>query len=457
MNTISEFTRRRFLKTSIAAVGAAALPLDGFAAAGSAKYTRYNVMSAGGKKALASYAKGVEAMLRLPADHPQNWFRNTFIHLMDCPHGNWWFYVWHRGFLGFFEETIRNLSGDKEFAIPYWDWTTLPQIPESMFDGVLTPQDHSFEPYTDVTGNGVSGNIAYAPTCASRYLTRDNPKLDKATTYDVSPFIVYSGLLPTDFYNPVSYLSFNSSKTPSHDTQPGGPNSFFSVLEGFPHNKVHNYLGGVGPLDPGPYGNMTNFLSPVDPIFFLHHSNMDRLWDVWTRKQKRLNLPYLPKEPDLKTLSDEPFLFYVNGKGEQVGVSHAGEYLSTERVIVPTDAIKSHLASTQAASLIAQVTLPEPGAMSSVREFDVVVGAPADMTQVDPDSPYYAGTIAFFGSMAHMKAARDATFNVPLPKAPQAFHNFEAVRSVPLDIRVLPSHGHGAKAPVLKSVTVRML
>ena len=536
MNTISEFTRRRFLKTSIAAVGAAALPLDGFAAAGSAKYTRYNVMSAGGKKALASYAKGVEAMLRLPADHPQNWFRNTFIHLMDCPHGNWWFYVWHRGFLGFFEETIRNLSGDKEFAIPYWDWTTLPQIPESMFDGVLTPQDHSFEPYTrnlavftsfiqpaltdywnklsaaqraqlnvrgyadfnsmwnDVTGNGVSGNIAYAPTCASRYLTRDNPKLDKATTYDVSPFIVYSGLLPTDFYNPVSYLSFNSSKTPSHDTQPGGPNSFFSVLEGFPHNKVHNYLGGVGPLDPGPYGNMTNFLSPVDPIFFLHHSNMDRLWDVWTRKQKHLNLPYLPGPPDLKTLSDEPFLFYVNGKGEQVGVSHAGEYLSTERfdynyepgfgenvaggtgaglkakpplrgvlkgstasVIVPTDAIKSHLASAQAASLIAQVTLPEPGAMSSVREFDVVVGAPADMTQVDPDSPYYAGTIAFFGSMAHMKAARDATFNVPLPKAPQAFHNFEAARSVPLDIRVLPSHGHGAKAPVLKSVTVRML
>ena len=85
-----------------------------------------------------------------------------------------------------------------------------------------------------------------------------------------------------------------------------------------PHNQVHNCIGGVGPLDPGPYGNMTNFLSPVDPIFFLHHSNMDRLWDVWTRKQKALNLPYLPPQPDLKTLSDEPFLFFVDGQGKYV-------------------------------------------------------------------------------------------------------------------------------------------
>ena len=54
-----------------------------------------------GQKMLASYAKGVDAMLKLPADHPQNWFRNAFTHLMDCPHGNWWFYVWHRGYLGY--------------------------------------------------------------------------------------------------------------------------------------------------------------------------------------------------------------------------------------------------------------------------------------------------------------------------------------------------------------------
>jgi len=68
-------------------------------------------------------------------------------------------------------------------------------------------------------------NMAYAIACGSRYLTRDNPKLDEKTAYNVSPFVVLSGLLPTDFYNPVMQLSFNSSKTPSHNTQPG-QNSF---------------------------------------------------------------------------------------------------------------------------------------------------------------------------------------------------------------------------------------
>jgi len=540
MTEINDVTRRSFIQTTMVAAGAAAFPFGSVGAqtTAPAKYTRYNVMSPKGQKALASYAKGVEAMLKLPANHPQNWFRNAFIHLMDCPHGNWWFYVWHRGYLGFFEETIRNLSGDASFAIPYWDWTTLPQIPDSMFDGPLNPQNHPFEPYTsnlavftsfiqpalqtfwnslnadqraqlnvrgypefenlwnDVTGfspsanNGISGNIAYATTCASRYLTRDNPKLDKKTAFDVSPFVILAGLLPIDFYNVNAILSFTSSKTPSHNTQPSSA-THFSTLEGMPHNKVHNYIGGVGPLDPGPYGNMTNFLSPVDPIFFLHHSNMDRLWDVWTRKQKALRLPYLPPEPDLTTLSEEPFLFYVNGSGGYVGATKAGEFLSTERfqynyesgfgeeIVTPPDGAKSTLTATgevkggtasikvpraavnehlssEAPSLLAEITVARPSHASLTREFDVIVGAPEGVTQVDADSPYYAGTIAFFGAMGHaaeMTMSEDAKFVVPLPKRREAFQNLEAAQ-VSVNIKVVPTQAYG-KPTALKAVTVR--
>lgn len=536
------YTRRDFLLTTAAVVGATALPFKPLRAA--AKYRRYNVTSPQGRKMLASYAKGVEAMMKLPADHPQNWFRNAFIHLMDCPHGNWWFYPWHRGYLGYFERTIRALSGDDTFAIPYWDWTQTPQIPDSMFDGVLTPTNHAFEPYTgnlalftsfikpaltsywntlspaqhtqldargykalddlwnDVNGfnpspsvqAGISGNESFAVTCGARYLSRNNPKLDPKTTYDVSPFIVGAGLLPTDFYNPVNYLSFASSKTPSHNSQAAGANSF-STLEGFPHNKVHNCIGGVGPLDPGPYGNMTNFLSPVDPIFFLHHSNMDRLWDVWTRKQKRLNLPYLPGGQDLKTLSEEPFLFYVDGKGGFVGAGKAGDYLSTDAfnydyepgfgedivqppsavpksgktaprfngvvsanvgsVDVPRAAIQGHLADKSQRPLMAEVTLPRPGGMSTAREFDVIVNAPADVTQVSADSPYYAGTIAFFGAMmGGMDMSADATFAVPLPKTLHAFTALGAQDKATLNVRLVPSHEQGGRAPALKAVSI---
>jgi tyrosinase len=533
-------TRRRFLQTTIVAAGAAALPFDGvMAQSASARYTRYNVMSANGQRALASYAKGVEAMLKLPPTHPQNWFRNAFIHLMDCPHGNWWFYVWHRGYLGYLEETIRNLSGDRNFAIPYWDWTTLPRIPEPMFDGPLNPQNMPFERYTrnladfssfikpaltaywnslsaaqraqlktrgyatfdslwnDVDGydpstqNGIAGNIAYANTCGSRYLTRDNPKFDARTAYDVSLPVIVSGLKPQLFYSPDISLSFTSSKTASHEVQPNGSTQF-SILEGLPHNNVHNYTGGVGPLDPGPYGNMTNFLSPVDPIFFLHHSNMDRLWDVWTRKQKRLGLPYLPTGKDLVTLSTEPFLFYVNGEGHYVGTSHAGDYLSTERfhydyepgsgehelaaakvasakkqtlsmkgevkggiasVTVPRAAVQEHLSAAEP-TLIAEVRVQRPGPRALTRAFDVIVGAPAGVTHVDPSSPYYAGTIAFFGHMNHdMNMSEDATFAVPLPKRPEAFHSLEAT-NVAVNIRIIPAQARGQATP-LKAVSVR--
>lgn len=537
---ISPVTRRTFLKTSIAATaGAASLPLTSHAfMRPTAKYTRYNIMSEGGKKAVASYAKAIRIMLKLPADNPQNWFRNAFIHLMDCPHGNWWFYTWHRGYLGYFEETVRNLSQDSSFAFPYWDWTTLPEIPSVMFNDVLTPIDEAFAPYTknfaaftnfiqrdlkyywnglssaqrtqlntrgytnfdlmwnDVNGYnpssqlGISGNMAYAITCGARYLSRDNPTFDSKTAYAVSPFIVNSGLNPVDFYNPDITLSFNSAKTPSHNTPPGA--NSFSILEGYPHNKVHNYIGGVGPLDPGPYGSMTNFLSPVDPIFFLHHSNMDRLWDVWTRKQQSIGKPYLPSAQDMPAFAREPFLFYVNGQGQYVGTSTAGEYLSMDRwnyqyepgypddlriisqnadnsakprirgivranratVAVPSSSIQEHLAQ-GAASLVAEVTLPHPGPNSPTREFDVLVGAPPGVTSVDADSPYYAGTIAFFGNMAHAHGTMaEAKFAVPLPKKPQAFKGLGAAATATVDIRIVPAHGSG-KAPVLKSVAVR--
>jgi len=46
---------------------------------------------------------------------------------------------------------------------------------------------------------------------------------------------------------------------------------------------VHNYVGGT-------MGNMT---SPNDPVFWLHYSNVDRLWVDWLHRHPEL-CPYLP-------------------------------------------------------------------------------------------------------------------------------------------------------------------
>src|SRR5215813_9084513 len=119
----SGLDRRRFLASLGAATALSAIPAA--SAQPAVKYTRYNATSAEGKRMLASYAKGIQVMLGLPAKHPHNWFRNAFVHFMDCPHGNWWFYVWHRGYVGLFEQTIRKLSNDPVFTMPFWDWSEL--------------------------------------------------------------------------------------------------------------------------------------------------------------------------------------------------------------------------------------------------------------------------------------------------------------------------------------------
>ncbi|WP_448956384.1 tyrosinase family protein [Labrys neptuniae] len=531
----ASITRRGFLGT--AAAGLAALHFSPARAA--AKYRRWNVASPQGQKMLASYAKGVQAMLALPPDNPHNWFRNAFVHLMDCPHGNWWFYVWHRGYIGNFEQTIRELSGDPDFTLPYWDWTQSPQIPDSMFDGVLTPTSSAFAPYTenlaiftrfiqqdlmkywnglsssqtgqlatrgykqfgdmwnDVTGAGVAGNESFAVTSGARYLSRTNPKLDASTTYAVSPFMVYSGLLANDFNNAVNYLSFTSSKTSSHNAAASGPQAF-SVLEGQPHNLVHNCIGGVGAIDPGPYGNMTNFLSPVDPIFFLHHANMDRLWDVWTRKQQSLNQAYLPAGKELAQLSSEPFLFFVDAKGNYLTNGKAGDYLSTDvfgydyepgfgedvihsgtaqlaarratplkaklrantaSVSIPAATVKLRSEDAIPKPLMAEITVTRPHLPSDARQFDVVVNAPSGVTQVGPDSPYYGGTIGFFGPpMGGMNMSHDATFVIPIPNKLPAFTATEATQgAAALNIRVQPSHGQQGTTPTLKAVSIGTL
>nr|WP_281384691.1 tyrosinase family protein [Nitrospirillum iridis] len=482
-------------------------------------------------------------MIKLPPSDPRNWFRNAFIHMMDCPHGNWWFFIWHRGYLGYFEQTIRALSGDDTFAIPYWDWTELPRIPKEMFDGPLDPTHHMYEPYThnlavftayiqptlksywatltpaqqaqlnargyqtfgdmwnDVTAyvpsmqTGVTGNVAFAPTCGARYLSPDNPKLDARTTKAVSAPTVGAGLKPTLFYDADITKSFTSSKTPSHNTAPSGSTKF-SILEGQPHNLTHNCIGGVGALDPGPYGNMTNNLSPVDPIFFLHHSNMDRLWEVWTNKQKRLKLPYLPTGPDLVTLGQEPFLFYVNAEGQYVGTTTAKDFFSTDRfdydyqpgfgdqldLPAPRTAVAAAAASsfkgtlkgkaatmtvsrTAAAShqaaavpeLALEITLPHPSGGTGGRAFDVLVNAPPGTTEVTPDSPYYAGTISFFGSlMPGMKMSADATFVIPLPTTLTALQS-PGANGAALTVQLVPVDGHAEETPAIKEASVKTL
>lgn len=539
--TAMSHTRRTFIKTTTAAAaGAAVLSSTRAFAQGAAKFVRLNVNDPRATSTLASYKKAVRAMLALPPADPRNWYRNALVHTLDCPHGNWWFLPWHRGYLGWFEQTCRELSGDPSFAMPYWDWSEQPdptkpfqpRVPASMFDDVLTPTNpayisafkdfeaafkgligkadywtlsHPFEAatqYGQLLARGLRFNedlwfdIAADPRgkyfyelAEARGLTQAKPELDEDTRTAVSRPTLLAALRPADF------VSFGSSRAPNHGASRGS-----APLESGPHNLIHNNVGGVTTVT-GPDGKrvttnvggfMQDLMSPVDPLFFLHHANIDRLWDVWTRKQQNRGLPILPdgylvnpavRDTDYYRWSTEPFLFFVNAKGQAVSQKTAGDYASIgafnyeyqpgsgeEVVALPPKSLTVNVQSpaltfqpsarvvsaaapppTPAdtafdvpAALLAAATPANPrvllakitvdlSSLEHASRLRVFVNAPAG-DALGPASPHHAGTFAPFGH----RHSGEFTFTIPLSIALATLRSRDLLDTTqPLRIRVV--------------------
>lgn len=142
----------------------------------------------------------------------------------QCRHGVSYFFAWHRGFLIYFERRIREASGNPNFTLPYWDYYRNPKIPTIFAEPLL--EDGSPNPlyWPDRTGKVITG-LSYAPFA------------------------------------------------PSVTTFPFGPgDTFEDLVERNPHGHVHDQVGGSMGSVP---------TAPADPIFWVHHSNIDRYWSAW--------------------------------------------------------------------------------------------------------------------------------------------------------------------------------
>ena len=187
---------------------------------------------------LAAYRSAVQQMKNLPQSDPRNWRRQAEIHQNNCPHGNWYFLPWHRKYVLDFEEICRDLSGNQNFALPYWNWTQTRSIPGPFWRGTLL----------DTT----------------RVVDRD----DTIPAQFVGQPIIDNILRQTDFELFASFRPDGQNNTNQNWQQaPGGK----AQLERTPHDNVHVWIS----------GNMGTFMSPLDPIFWLHHCNIDRLWAEW--------------------------------------------------------------------------------------------------------------------------------------------------------------------------------
>jgi len=206
---------------------------------------------------LSAYRKAISTMKKWAManmNDRRGWVAQAARHRTDCPHGNWFFLPWHRAYLYYFEEICRQASGDADFALPYWDWTKDPIIPASFWDG-------EFNADRAIGRNG-------------RY---------------VADFVGPAVILRIG--NLRDFTSFGGLKAKTlKEMVPGGGGE----LESTPHNYVHRRTGRL-------MGDVNT--AALDPIFWLHHANVDRLWADWD-----LNHPGLtPQDKDWLDL-EMPFI-----------------------------------------------------------------------------------------------------------------------------------------------------
>jgi hypothetical protein len=93
------------------------------------------------------------------------------------------------------------------------------------------------------------------------------------------------------------------------------------TLEGRPHNFVHRWVG----------GDMVTVGSPYDPIFWLHHCNVDRLWSEWIRRHP-------DGMPNDTVWLDTPFKnHFCDRKGALIATTSDDTPITTRQMLVSED------------------------------------------------------------------------------------------------------------------------
>ncbi|KAJ9081122.1 hypothetical protein DSO57_1018144 [Entomophthora muscae] len=184
----------------------------------------------------------------------------THLHNKNLIHGSAVFLPWHRHFLHIFQKEIRKV--DPSVVVPYWDWTRNSNEPHKSrvfewlgSDGVGKERcvklgGKPLEVMID--DNGVN------PHCLRR-------KFDLGGK--LSAFMGTSG---------IKKILKQRAFWP-----------FAERLEAQPHASPHDNLG----------GDMGSMSSPNDPLFWLHHAMVDRIYTSWQFNNPNKYIPDSEDEP----------------------------------------------------------------------------------------------------------------------------------------------------------------
>jgi len=204
------------------------------------------------------------------------------------------FLPWHQIFLLDFEQDLQHVSGNPDLGVPYWDWTVDANLDdpagssiwdEDFMGGDGDPSDGNAVktgPFRDgaweiVNGNGNPEGPLRRNLGASGQLNLPNRgaiiQVMERQNYDRENW------------------DHNSRR------------SFRNRLERA-HNTIHGWVG----------GSMTVMTTPNDPVFFLHHCFVDKIWCDWQHRYPNQGYQPTGQGPSGQNLNDqmEPTVYGVN-------------------------------------------------------------------------------------------------------------------------------------------------
>jgi tyrosinase len=223
----------------------------------------------------------------------------------QCQHQSWYFLPWHRGYLAAFEEIVRAAivaaGGPDDWALPYWNYSDSTQP-----NARTMPDAFDLATLPDGSDNPLRVERRFGDGTTPIEL---DPSFVELTALQDDVFPGGDSDIPPGFGGPETVFHHG----PESETTNGG-------LESLPHNVIHSVIGGVAPGgDPNDWHDLGLMSMPItaalDPIFWLHHSNIDRLWNVWLRDAQEPHVN--PNQPTwLDGPADRQFVMPRSNQGE---------------------------------------------------------------------------------------------------------------------------------------------
>jgi tyrosinase len=197
--------------------------------------------------------------------------------LPPAPYNQWWnhcthgpasaeqfFLPWHRIYIYWYEVIIRGyvqqLGGPADWALPYWNYSYYDaNDPNGPWPRARLPWVFCQPTLPDNTGNPLyitdTAKRGFLPTWPG---TSNPMYLEETTPY---------------YYQAYATTHYNNTATPG----------FNPTLDGQPHGAVHVDVG-TGDQQISNNGWMASTITAgFDPIFWLHHSEIDRFWVGWNK------------------------------------------------------------------------------------------------------------------------------------------------------------------------------